>query len=1123
MNGKRILIFAAFLSALFSCREPEPDIAPNTLSVTNYSDAAVESIRVTADGNVLLDSSSVNIHGDFLRLPFRKGGSIIRIEMQLSGSVNYYIDRTFVYNGGRLDLILNSDYTLTADGVKEIGSLSSGTKIRLSADQKRKQEEIEAAFTAYKNWQNDRTEKMVSVLSAMAKEGKVKLTLDNKELTEFETIQDIIDFFGLNPQNGYLGTVFEEISTVWQGTYETDEFLPKLSEIDAETDPLLPKAPQNLLLPALRGIASEDERYITPAEAAPIDKLSEGFRGEIYWYSGILEEAAGVKGAVPDGTVLWPKDRKNGNKHTIRFKFADEKANGGKGIPDSMKEVIKAGLKEIELATNGTLSHREITEAAEIFCSLSYVVVYYRESDEDWRGRAHVGRILGRGIYEINAAKITSGNNGDFLTPSSSKYPSLKLYRTAGQRVEGDLFETMRTIIHEWGHTSGLMHEHSRYDRNLYIDVEKSFSTGYQNDHNFSVCDSYIMTPVYDVFSIMNYSISIPQIGEAYRNLNQLYRPRTLSETDKSFLASIYGGQYKSPLSKLRSATVVVSGIGTTDVTDRIEWRSEDLGIRTNGNTNGYIENIFSYGIDLDATEQIKFCDLTMPDYFSDKVRTAVFYPGLFDGQSYRLKINGEIGSVNSGIIPLENPLTEIECYVTSQDQSHSTQYNFTIKKTDNTPRAISVRDRKSHSVIAEKTDFYYSDLNPGLIYTDWVRINVDGKIGQRIFIKKTSETVWKESNFYDVQLTGGKPEEIEVRIESFGPGSKIYRIPLMCPAEAATPELLNVSYVSGQDGDLNAGIETKTADLLNSDKVEFFMAEADDCYLRFQCAPKGDMPGQFVSFEAVSDKKTFSQVIEDGEIDYFLPANERTVVRISVKCGSLINIYEYVFLRYTFHRLTVTAEEGCRLRITYYPDNSDDNSPETVTREIDSNQTNYVTAKSIGLPKIQYQVAVGYGLMLDGSFETGSAGTYLKLSSKNPEQKIRGIVTSSCTQSVVLHKKNLNKTKLIFETTTAVQEGSLYLKSAESVCQYRIYKEENAGGAIAVFDVIKNGTIMEKEKLGWATYGNGWYPSENGWYTVKLKDRDNLFAVIRQDVDKGNYYANIYFEVDYEMPDKWQ
>lgn len=39
----------------------------------------------------------------------------------------------------------------------------------------------------------------------------------------------------------------------------------------------------------------------------------------------------------------------------------------------------------------------------------------------------------------------------------------------------------------------------------------------------------------------------------------------------------------------------------------------------------------------------------------------------------------------------------------------------------------------------------------------------------------------------------------------------------------------------------------------------------------------------------------------------------------------------------------------------------------------------------------------------------------------------------------------------------------------------------------------------------------------------MKLKDRDNLFAVIRQDVDKGNHYAKVYFEVDYEMPDEWQ
>lgn len=64
----------------------------------------------------------------------------------------------------------------------------------------------------------------------------------------------------------------------------------------------MPKAPQNLLLPSLKESAVEDERYITPVGGAPIDKLNEGYREQIYWYSGILEAASGVKGAVPFGT-----------------------------------------------------------------------------------------------------------------------------------------------------------------------------------------------------------------------------------------------------------------------------------------------------------------------------------------------------------------------------------------------------------------------------------------------------------------------------------------------------------------------------------------------------------------------------------------------------------------------------------------------------------------------------------------------------------------------------------------------------------------------------------------------------------------------------------------------------
>lgn len=107
-----------------------------------------------------------------------------------------------------------------------------------------------------------------------------------------------------------------------------------------------------------------------------------------------------------------------------------------------MKEVIKAGLKEIELATNGTLSHREITEAAEIFCSLSYVVVYYRESDEDWRGRAHVGRILGRGIKE----KLGWSTYGNGWYPSENGWYTVKL------KDRDNLFAVIRQDVNKGNH-----------------------------------------------------------------------------------------------------------------------------------------------------------------------------------------------------------------------------------------------------------------------------------------------------------------------------------------------------------------------------------------------------------------------------------------------------------------------------------------------------------------------------------------------------------------------------------------------------------------------------------------------------------------------------------------------
>lgn len=300
---KRFVFFLGFCILTAGCSRLTL-ATPGELRIENRSDARIEWVKVSVNGEVKAEVSGEATSGVIWSpdYPFPGRGSQYRIEIQLSGSTNYFIDKTFVYGeADDLVFVLNGDYSLTST-MDEVGNLFSGTKISLSADQKRKQEEIEAGFQAYKNWLNDRTERMVTVLSAMAKENKVVLTMDGKQLKEFSTTQDIIDSFELEVTDGYLGTVFTQVTTEFTGDAETTEFKPALEQIEAETASLLPKAPQNLLLPSLKESAVEDERYITPSGGAPIDKLNEGYREQIYRYSGILEAASGVKGAVPFGT-----------------------------------------------------------------------------------------------------------------------------------------------------------------------------------------------------------------------------------------------------------------------------------------------------------------------------------------------------------------------------------------------------------------------------------------------------------------------------------------------------------------------------------------------------------------------------------------------------------------------------------------------------------------------------------------------------------------------------------------------------------------------------------------------------------------------------------------------------
>ena len=92
-------------------------LSPGELRIENRSDARIESVKVSVNGVVKAEVSGEATSGVIWSpdYPFPGRGSRYRIEIQLSGSANYFIDRTFVYDTtDDLVFVLNGDYSLTS-------------------------------------------------------------------------------------------------------------------------------------------------------------------------------------------------------------------------------------------------------------------------------------------------------------------------------------------------------------------------------------------------------------------------------------------------------------------------------------------------------------------------------------------------------------------------------------------------------------------------------------------------------------------------------------------------------------------------------------------------------------------------------------------------------------------------------------------------------------------------------------------------------------------------------------------------------------------------------------------------------------------------------------------------
>ena len=115
------------------------------------------------------------------------------------------------------------------------------------------------------------------------------------------------------------------------------------------------------------------------------------------------------------------------------------------------------------------------------------------------------------------------------------------------QMLFGKTYSDIDVIIHELGHCLGLVHEHQRPDRDLYVSIIwDNILTG--KEFNFDIVDNPLYVEQdfpYDYHSIMHYSsVSFSKNGEATIisvGKNEIFRAGGITESDADKAKAIYG------------------------------------------------------------------------------------------------------------------------------------------------------------------------------------------------------------------------------------------------------------------------------------------------------------------------------------------------------------------------------------------------------------------------------------------------------------------------------------------------------------------------------------------------------------------------------------------------------
>jgi|GEM_PF-6692647 len=137
------------------------------------------------------------------------------------------------------------------------------------------------------------------------------------------------------------------------------------------------------------------------------------------------------------------------------------------------------------------------------------------------------------------------------------------------------------SMIHEIGHALGLLHEHTRPDRDNFISINWN-SIATDKSHNFDILEDAIVLGEYDYDSIMHYGTHFfskdgaPTITALQNTSSEIGQRERISDGDRSSMIELYTSEYSLVAS---SAESVVAG-GTIQL-DMFVTNNSDVGANT--------------------------------------------------------------------------------------------------------------------------------------------------------------------------------------------------------------------------------------------------------------------------------------------------------------------------------------------------------------------------------------------------------------------------------------------------------------------------------------------------------------------------------------------------------------